>query len=143
MKIKLEYPYNQDWDKGYLVTNPENRKTIILFNSHKDRSSTAYARYLLAVSLGRYLSDYEQADHINNDKTDDRIENIQLLSKDENRQKQVRHYRENNKVFINLTCPNCGVIFEYRMSDYKFFTKTKDRKFHCSKSCADESKRKK
>lgn len=35
MKIKLEYPYSEDWDHGYVVVNKEHRKTVILVNKNK------------------------------------------------------------------------------------------------------------
>ena len=54
-KIDLEYPYNTKWKYGYLNINSEGRRTLTLYNSPSDRSSTQYARYLLAVSLGSFL----------------------------------------------------------------------------------------
>lgn len=87
MKIILEYPYTSVWKSGYLVTNRENRKNVILFNSDKDRSTTSYARYLMSVKLKRFLTSDEQVDHIDNDKTNDDINNLQVLSVKENQQK--------------------------------------------------------
>jgi 5-methylcytosine-specific restriction endonuclease McrA len=37
-------------------------------------------RWVVEQFLGRYLTTREQVDHINQDKTDNRIENLQLLS---------------------------------------------------------------
>lgn len=79
MKIDLQPPYSEDWRMGYLVTNPEGRRTVILYNSKESRSSTQYARYLCAVKLGRYLSESETVDHIDGDKTNDSIENLQVI----------------------------------------------------------------
>ena len=142
MKIDLEYPYNKDWSRGYLVVNPEGRKTVILYNSHSKRGSTAYARYLLSVKLGRYLLDDEQADHINNDKTDDRIENLQLLSKEENRVKETNRYWQNKEKYVILNCPVCGSEFKYLSRNYRFHTKNGRTNFNCSRKCAAESLRK-
>ena len=50
-KLILEEPYKSIWKHGYIVTNKENRKTVILFNSKEDRTSTQYARYLMSVNL--------------------------------------------------------------------------------------------
>lgn len=107
-KIVLEYPYNQIWKSGYLNTNSEGRKTLTLYNSPTDRSSCQYARYLLAVHLKRFLTDDEEVDHINNDKTDDSIKNLQLLSKKENRDK-TNHSK--GIAMIEFECPICNVIF--------------------------------
>ena len=71
-RIELEYPYNERWRKGYIVTNPEGRKTLILFNNKDDRSSTQYARYLLAVKLGRFLAPEETVDHIDGNKNNNK-----------------------------------------------------------------------
>lgn len=129
-KISLQYPYNKDWKSGYLVTNPEGRKTLILYNSTSDRSSTQYARYLKAVQIGRYLTNEETVDHINGDKTDDSIENLQILSMLENNRKT--HCLPD----IILTCPICKVVFTRTRSALRG---KRDRaaqgKITCSRSC--------
>ena len=111
--MELEYPYNERWSVGYIVTNPENRKTLILYNSHKDRSSTQYARYLMAVKLGRFLTDDETVDHIDGDKTNDSIDNLQLLSRAENIRKACK------KPDVILKCPICGKIFKRTRSQLR------------------------
>ena len=83
-KIQLQPPYSERWSNGYLVTNTENRKTLILYNSPQDRSSCQYARYLLATLLGRYLDDSEQVDHIDNDKTNDSPDNLAIITQKDN-----------------------------------------------------------
>lgn len=88
-EIKLEHPYSERWRKGYLVVNPEGRKTLILYNSSKDRSSTQYARYLLAVKLGRYLHEDETVDHIDDDIENDDISNLEALSQADNTRKAI------------------------------------------------------
>ena len=89
-KIALEYPYSADWRKGYVVINPEGRRTLILYNSQTDRSSCQYARYLLSVKHGRYLTGEEQTDHVDGDKSNDNIDNLQILSQKENLRKSSK-----------------------------------------------------
>ena len=108
MKIQLEYPYNQDWNKGYIVTNSENRKTVILFNNSKNRSSVSYARYLMAITLKRYLTENEHVDHIDNNKTNDLIENLQILTPKENNQKAFLK----GETLFEFKCPVCKKIFK-------------------------------
>lgn len=129
-KIKLGFPYNEKWKTGYLVTNKENRKTVILVNKKDDRSSTQYARYLLAVSLGRFLTDKETVDHIDNDKTNDSLDNLQILSKAENIIKACK------QPDVELTCPICSTGF------YRTLTQLRGKKdkaeanmIACSRSC--------
>jgi hypothetical protein len=94
MKIDLQPPFNTDWECGYVVVNPESRKTVLLIrDSVNERSSVSLARYLMCVNLGRYLLPNEHVDHINEDKTDDRIENLQILSPNENIAKMGAHKR--------------------------------------------------
>lgn len=129
-KIELNYPYNERWKSGYLVTNKENRKTVILVNNKNDRSSTQYARYLMAVELGRFLTEHETVDHIDNDKTNDSLDNLQILSRSENNIKQFK------KPDAILTCPVCKNTFTRTQSQLRG---KKERAalnlIACSRSC--------
>lgn len=93
MKIQLEYPYTQDWKAGYIVINRERRRTLILVSPDNRKSSTQYARYLLAVHLGRYLTSEETVDHIDGNKENDDISNLQILSRQENLRKSAKGVR--------------------------------------------------
>ena len=109
VKIELEYPYNEHWKFGYIVTNPENRKNVILYNSPSDRTTTALARYMLSVELGRYLEPHEQVDHIDEDKTNDTISNLQILTVKEN---NIKHSNfVGGAKWVDIQCPICGKIF--------------------------------
>jgi len=107
MKIDLQIPYKKDWRAGYLVTNPENRRTVILFNNKKNRSSVSYARYLMACHLKRYLTLNEHVDHIDNDKTNDTIPNLQILTQAENSKKAAK-----GKTYRDFICPVCQKEFQ-------------------------------
>ena len=88
MKIKLENPYKERYKFGYVVMNRENRKHIILYNSNKDRTTTSLARYLMSVKLGYLVPETYEVDHKDNDKTNDSIDNLQLLTQTENKIKE-------------------------------------------------------
>jgi transcription initiation factor IIE alpha subunit len=107
MKIELEEPYKSRWKKGYLVTNPEQRKTVILYNNSKDRSSVSYARYLMSCSQSRFLEREEQVDHINNIKTEDHLDNLQILSPIENVRKSLL-----GQTLLDFICPVCKKHFQ-------------------------------
>ena len=133
-KIELEYPYCEDWKIGYLVTNGDNRKTVLLYNSHNDRSSTQYARYLMAVKLKRYLREDETVDHIDNDKTNDCVENLQILSRADNTRKTQK------KADYKCVCPICGkefVVPRRRASGAKKREQILSGKRCCSRKCAN------
>lgn len=133
-KIKLEYPYSQDWEIGYLVTNKENRKTIILYNgingNNQKRSSTQYARYKLAVNLGRYLTKDETVDHMDNDKTNDDISNLQILSRRDNICKSQK------KPPLIATCFICCKSFNVRRNlTIEKRLKYENNELCCSREC--------
>jgi hypothetical protein len=84
--------------------------------------------------LGRKLLPDEHVDHINNDKTDDRIENYQILSPADNLRKSLFL---GYKVF---SCPLCGEFFELLISVYNSRqSKLNSSDLYCSKSCATKA----
>lgn len=90
MKLdKVEYPYSDLYKTAYITTNDEGRKLVIFVKNGKSVKGTPYARYLMAVKLGRFLRSDEQVDHIDNDKTNDSIDNLQILTMRENIQKYL------------------------------------------------------
>lgn len=110
MRIKPEKPFDK-WDRAYLLTHSnsgpaKNRKFVHLYNSKSDRKCISYARYLMCVKLGRILTSKETVDHINNDPTDDRIENLQILSLSDNIRKYAK-YRFTGHNKRTCKCPEC------------------------------------
>jgi len=78
-------------NKGYIVVLTEESQ----FNSMKDkRGYIPEHRLIMARQLGRALNDDEVVHHVNGDKTDNRIENLQLL------ENQSKH-RSNHRKFKN------------------------------------------
>lgn len=132
MKIILEYPYNTKWKYGYVMNNKENRATLTLYNSHTERSCTQYARYLLSVKLGRFLTDKETVDHIDGDKTNNSIDNLQILSIGDN-------IRKSQKLGdIICICPICKKVFSRERKKVSGkIKKEKIKKGHlcCSRRC--------
>jgi hypothetical protein len=132
MKIELQLPFSNDYKVGYIVTNKENRKMIILVDNSNRKTSTAYARYLLSVKLGRYLESNEQADHIDGNKCNDFIDNLQVLTAIENTRK-YRVQSNTSRKMIELICPICGVVF---IKEHNLSHLVKNSNFTvCSKEC--------
>lgn len=138
MIIELQHPFKDLWLKGYLVTNKEPRRNIILYNSNTDRTTISYARYLMSVYLGRFLSDDEVVDHINADKLDDRLENYQIITHSENISKR---YQDTNmtELLVDIRCGVCGYIFTKPRNNTHLLASNKKQSTFCSRSCAGKS----
>lgn len=89
MKLdKLEYPFSELYKHGYIIIGPNGRKNVCLADKASDAVTTiSYARYLMSIKLGRFLTREEEVDHIDNDPTNDSIDNLQMLSGEANRNK--------------------------------------------------------
>lgn len=111
----------------------DGRKHVIHYdNVTNKRRTQSYSRYLMEQHLGRELDSWEHVDHINNDPTDDRIENLQLLTQKENNQKSA----VGTKWFF-FDCPVCGVESKVPYGRYRHnqLVQLKAGPF-CSRSCA-------
>lgn len=138
MLIELEAPFKERWNKGYLQLHPNGRRYVCLYNNQKDRSIISYARYLMSVSLGRFLKAEEHVDHKDDDYSNDSIDNLQILTQAENNAKK----RENELRFsglkaywVILTCPVCNGDFVKRTR--VFIRAQKEGKIlTCSRTCS-------
>ena len=101
----------------------------------KRRTSITYAKYLMSIKEGRILTREEEVDHINGDKSDDRIENLQILSKEENRKKQS--IQCGGRKAVELTCPYCGIVF---VKEVGLLTEKRKNRF-CSRRCNGKFKK--
>lgn len=107
MKIELESPFKEKWKCGYIVVNPENRRNVILYNTGETSTTISYARYLMSVKLGYIVPDGLEVDHKDDDKTNDDINNLQILTKPQNREKA-------DELFRSKRIPKHGTLTEYR-----------------------------
>jgi len=136
MIISLQEPFSSRWRNGYLVVNPENRKNVVLYNSEADRTTISYARYLMCVHLGYILSDEYEVDHKDDDKTNDRIDNLQVLTKAQNLIKQATKDFENQVVYGYSCANNCGTYFTLTERQIKMRLNQGVEMAFCSHSCA-------
>ena len=96
------------------------------------RRTQSYPRYLMEQHLGRKLEKWEQVDHINDDPTDDRVENYQLLTQTENSSKSAKPTKM--KYF---ECPVCEHGFMMSVAIYEYNQiKLGKAGPYCSKKCA-------
>lgn len=88
MKIEISNYYKaKGYNTAYLNTNKEPRRVITLRKPSGEMTSLSYAKYLYTSHYRVDIAEGDQVDHINGDKMDDRIENLQVISGTYNRQK--------------------------------------------------------
>lgn len=99
--------------EGYKIYGPylhsKEKRRIVAIVGPVDRTSMSYARYLMCMHLGRRLEDWEEVDHIDNDKLNDTIENLQILTKRQNKDKHTATL--NGRTMMELVCPWCNKTF--------------------------------
>lgn len=102
------------------------RRIVILYDGTK-RSARLLAKVKLEVKIGRLLRSDETVDHKDEDKTNDRYANLQVLSLADNARKSVRAKHKTNE----LICV-CGKKF------YRPASRLTKRNF-CSHSCRSKT----
>lgn len=137
MKIELQEPFKSLWRNGYIVTNPENRRNICLVNNKEDRTTISYARYLMCVKLGYILSSDYEVDHKDNDKTNDDVNNLQVLTWQENKEKEELRYLLEEQKSYGYHCAYCGIAFiiTERIRNIRLKQSTTGLAF-CSQTCS-------
>ena len=136
MLIDLEEPFRSNWRYAYLGFSTENRRMVYLFNSENDRTTISFARYLMTCKLGFFIPEGYEVDHINDDKTDDRIENLQVLTKEDNTFKQHYNYVMFEQLNYIVTCNCCDIAFVITDREMKMKVAKNLQYMFCSRSCA-------
>lgn len=102
-----EFYKEKGFDVVYIATNKEPRRVATLRNNTtKKMTSMSYAKYLYTSYYKVDIEEGNEIDHINGDKLDDRIENLQVISGVYNRQKD-----HNRKEMVICICPVCNEEF--------------------------------
>ena len=141
-KIKLLPPYDSEYKYGYVVVNKEPRRNVILYNNSVDRTTVSYARYLYETHLGYKLLPGQVVDHINEDKMDDRLENLQVITVLDNNLKSIKH-RKTGRLVSSFLCGSCGKKFqkEFRNTHLPEYNSHRYSTY-CSRSCAGKKLKK-
>jgi predicted RNA-binding Zn-ribbon protein involved in translation (DUF1610 family) len=95
------------------------------------RRTISYARYLMSVHIGRELSASEHVDHIDNNKMNDAIENLQIVSLHENNRKASALL---TKRMVDFKCPYCGK--EFTKPAACSISKKNKHYYSCSRVCS-------
>lgn len=110
-----EYYRNKGYISAYLSVNKEPRRVCTLRMPDGSMTSMSYAKYLYTSYYCCDVPNVDHVDHINGDKLDDRIENLQVISGRYNRQKDHKH-----KEMVICVCPVCGVEFLFEKRNLPF-----------------------
>lgn len=121
--------------EGYKVFGPYKRKTdsyqhVVLYKSATDRLSVSYAKYLLEMSLGRYLEPNEDAHHKDENPENNDLSNLEVKT----RLEHIRHHFVKHKDNVRTNCAGCGVEFELTPKQQRARRKNTSGPF-CSRSC--------
>ena len=132
-----EVPFNNHHSARVYMGQRDLRRMVRFSPKTSEKLHATYARYLYQVwyykVYGCEIPDGYEVDHINDDKLDDRIENFQLLTKQENVIKQ--NYMRGERKFV-YQCIWCGSIRTkcfHELSDKSEFALRV-----CSKGCGFE-----
>jgi hypothetical protein len=136
MIIELQEPFASKWSKGYIVVNNQNRRNVVLFNNQSDRTTISYARYLMGVKLGYEVPDHLEVDHKDDDKTNDDINNLQLLTKEENLLKEQYRYIMFEQVRYGYYCAYCTDSFILTEAEVNERLAKNVEMAFCSRSCS-------
>lgn len=121
---------------GPYETNPG--RYIVSILEGKRLRTMSYPRWLMQQHLGRELLPEEHVDHINNDHTDNRLENLQLLTNAENSKKYREHVGLAAEYFT-FKCPVCGnEAAKLRSTVRHNQDKCGGQGPYCSRSCASK-----
>lgn len=118
------YYKEKGFSRIYVAKNPEGRRVATLRRTDGYMTSMSYAKYLYTSYYKCDIEAGDQVDHINGDKTDDRIENLQVISRYYNSVKD-----KPRRQMIQKTCPICGCDFLVRKGNEKAGDQC------CSKEC--------
>ena len=117
---------------GPYVCPSDGRKRVTLVYEDKSKRTLLLSKHLMEQHLGRRLDPIlETVDHINEDPTDDRLENLQLLTLSENAKKSARlpELQTYNCVLCGIECTKLASVIRSNRA------KGKAGPF-CGKSCA-------
>jgi hypothetical protein len=92
----------------------------------------------MSIKEGRILESHEEVDHLDGDKTNDRIENLEIVTRKENKR---RYANTQTRQMITLTCIQCNATFERERRQVIYKESYLSGHICCSRKCANSLRR--
>jgi hypothetical protein len=136
MKLEKQLPFNE-FDCYKIFHKKEGRWQVCVVDPlAKKRTTILYSKYLISIKEKRMLNKGEQVDHIDGNKLNDSVENLQIVTGEENRR---RHAVLHSAIKLKHKCPVCDQVFE--RTQQRSYQKTKNGKsICCSRRCGGRKK---
>lgn len=90
----------------------------------------------MCVKLGYIIPSDLQVDHIDDDKTNDNVSNLQLLTQTENQQKEKYRYLAEDQIHYAFYCYTCKNYFTLTEKERNKRMKSCVEKAFCSRECS-------
>jgi hypothetical protein len=129
------FPYEEYYFYQPSFSTKEGRYVINLFHKlDKTHTTISNARFVYETYHQIKLLKNQFVDHKDSNKSNDSIDNLQVLTRQENHNKSLIEYNV-KKTFVELCCPNCNNIF-VRQKRVTFLCKRNGKFTACSRHCA-------
>lgn len=116
VKIKSRY---ENTKSGYIKLYLENGKVV---DEH---------RYIMSNHLGRELDSNETVHHKDEDKKNNEIQNLEIISPS----KHAYNHNIGTAKYITIKCSHCNENFSKLLREYKCKTKKGQIDFYCNRTC--------
>ena len=117
---------------GPYLSGKSGRPFMIIIDEEGNRRTVSKARWIMEQHLGVKLDpDLHTIDHIDGNKTNDDLSNLQILPRQEHSAKDTRRVK-----LEKFICPECGEEFERSPRLIRDKAKKKRRGPFCGKSCS-------
>lgn len=109
------------------------RKHTVIVKDDGSKTTKSFPKYLMENKLGRELADDETVDHKDEDKTNNDIDNLQILSRSDNAKKAM--LLRPRKIY-KFVCPHCGKDSEKYLNQVLSNWKKGKAGPYCSRQCS-------